>query len=160
MVQNQVQEVSASRLRDMVIAVNYEKRKKRAERIEVFNHLNDRFNEWVDGHKEIGFHISRDSNTNSGVSVEVVGFEDGHWLCGYSVQLSDRGCGSGINANDNLYNSRDEAVRAGVVAVMQYLLTESVRTDISESLNGQLRKFIKASIEIVLGQKVRQSTLF
>ena len=160
MEQTQVQEVLPSRLRDMMVAINYEKRKKRAERIEVFNRLNDRFHEWVDKHREMAFQVSRDSKHNTGVEVEVVGFDDGLWMYGYSVQLSDRGIGSGINCTNQMFNSRDEAVKAGVVDVMQYLLRESVRNDISEGLNVQLKKFIRASIEIVLGQKAKQNALF
>jgi len=159
---NAVVEVSSSRLRTMLMFADrrIDRSKDRAEAVAVSNRIRDRFNEWVDEHKEVAFHVSRDSKNNTGAEVEVVGFDDGQWMYGYSVQLSDRGCGSGINAHDTLYPSREEAVRAGVVRVTQYLLNESVRNDVSESLGSQIKKFLKASIEIVLGEKTKQRSLF
>jgi hypothetical protein len=157
---NEIVEVSASRLRKMLVSINLDKRKKRAERIEVFNTLNDKFNQWVDEHKEVAFHVSRDSKSNTGVEVEVVRLDDSQWLYGFSVQLSDRGCGSGMNCHDDLYPSREEAVKAGVVRVTQYLLGESIRSDVNEGLGSQIKKFLKASMEVILGQKEKQSTLF
>ena len=47
--------VSSSRLRTMMLAINLDKTRKRRERIEVYNNLQDQYNDWAYEHKELAF---------------------------------------------------------------------------------------------------------
>lgn len=155
---NQTQEVSGCRLRDMVRAVKWDRKKKRAERIEVLNKVNDRYFDWVDAHKEIGFEVRLKERPV--VEIEVVEFEDGKWISDCSVQLSDRGFSHGLNAPNELFESKEDAVRSGVADALIYLLQQAKDQHVNDTVKVQVNRCGKACMELFFAPSKKQAVLF
>jgi hypothetical protein len=145
---------SSSRLRTMLAFADrrIEKVKDRSAAIEVANRLMDRFNEYKDANRQEGVTFGKEQ-----AEVEVLGFDDGTWMYGFSVTLSDRGIGSGFGANNRLMPSKEKAVRAGVGQVLLYLLNENKRNDVQGKLKSDITRLLKEAKQFL---QPKQKTLF
>jgi hypothetical protein len=153
----QEEEVSGARLRDMVLGIGF-KKKHRAERIALHNKFNDRFNQWVDNHKESGFELKL--NTHNGIEVNVVGFEDGQWISNCSVNLADRGWSYGLNPINETFASKEEAVRAGILEASIYLLQQIQSKCAPDIVYVQSQQCVKVCMQRLFGTQTKQSLLF
>lgn len=152
-------EASPSRLREMLVAIPLDKRKKRSERIAVFHRLNEKFNDWVNTHKETVFEWRRKKDWTP-ATIDVIQLGDGQWMESHDLMLADRGMSSGINPHNDVYESRDEAVRQGAITLLIYLLQQTVRSDMNATTTKEAHSAIRALLPVALPFMKKQEHQF
>ena len=156
--ENTLQAVSSSGLRTTLVVAErmIDRCRDRYKAIEISNRIRDKFNDYAEQHREVGFELKQKSGYQPLVEVEVLGFDDGMWA--YSVDANLPHCGMGGPFSDDIRPSKREAIRAGVGKALEYMLHNERRNDGGIGAERECKRAI-VEMKKFLAEKV-QTTLF
>ena len=131
----------------MLKAIRLDKSRKRMERVESWNRINDKLQEWVAENKQRGVELKVKGGA---VLIELVEFDDGQWAYGMDIELQNQGLGCGIHGTNDLYGSREHAIKVAMTDAMQYCLRIIARGDASQTLESQVKKLLPQALDVLL----------